>query len=170
MPIKQPIGNKTQTQTKRTLPNPGPTRVQEEEEVETSTTGAISKEDAFNNAEPEAGFGGPVGNFPAHLVKCGVDRSKAPKESVRFDYEIAEGDEEGKAVVAWYNLFDKDGQPMKGIGYFKRDMEILGVPSFTLEQIDEVLQNLEAERPLCNITGKQNGQFYNVYLQGLAQG
>lgn len=168
MPIKQPIGK---TATARTLPKPGPTRVQEDEGVETTTVeGAVSKEDAFDNAEPETGFGGPVGNFAAHLVKCGVDRTKSPKESVRFDYEIAEGDDEGKAVVAWYNLFDKDGQPMRGIGFFKRDMEILGQPSFKLAEIDEVLQALEAERPLCNITGKQNGQFYNIYLQGLAQG
>lgn len=150
----------------RTLAKPGPAPAEDEP----TQGGAVSKEDAFDNAEPESGFGLPNGQYVAHLVKCEVDRKTMPKESVVFDYEIAEGEQEGKTVKAWYNLFDAKGVAMKGIGYFKRDMEVLGQPSFKLADIDEALQTLESERVMVNITGKQNGPYYNVFLQGLAQG
>lgn len=151
----------------RTLPKPGPAPEQDEQQT---PEGAVSKEDAFDNAEPESGFGLPGGQYVAHLVKCEMDRKSLPKESVCFDYEIAEGEQEGKTVKAWYNLFDKNGNQMKGIGYFKRDMEVLGQPSFKLAEIDDALATLEAERVKVNITGKQNGAYFNIYLNGLAEG
>lgn len=169
MPAKQPM-RKPQAPA-RTLPKPGAAPDDGSDEGAEGARGAVaSKEDAFDNAEPESGFGLPNGNYVAHLIKCAVDRTTPPKESVRFDFEIAEGDCEGKTVVAWYSLFDKQGQQMKGIGYFKRDMEVLGAPPFKFADIDDALATLEAERVKCNITGKQNGQFFNIFLQGLAEG
>jgi hypothetical protein len=172
MPAKTPIGKPAPrpASTSRTLPKPGPTPVQQEEDEQQETGEVQSKEDAFDNAEPEVGFGIPNGGYRAHLVKCVVDRQAMPKESVMFGYEIAEGDFEGKQINSWYNLFDKEGKAMKGIGYFKRDCEVLGQPSFKLAEIDEAMQNLEQERLLCNINVKQNGQWTNVFLQGLAEG
>lgn len=168
MPIKQTIAKKpAPASTARTLPKPGPSQIPEDENE--NTGGAISKEDAFDNAEPESGFSIPNGNYIANLVGAKLDRSAAPKESVVFDYEIKEGEAEGKTIKAWYNLFDKDGQPMKGMGFFKRDMEVLGQPSFKYAEIEEALQQLESERVEVNINVKQNGQWTNVYLQGLAQ-
>lgn len=171
MPIKQPMRKpQAPATTGRTLPKPGAAPADEGGGEDEQPTGAASKEDAFDSAEPESGFGLPNGNYVAHLIKCGVDRTTPPKESVRFDFEIAEGEQEGKTVVAWYSLFDKQGNQMKGIGYFKRDMEVLGQPAFKFADIDDALATLEAERVKCNITGKQNGQFFNIFLQGLAEG
>jgi hypothetical protein len=169
MPIKQTLVKKTApASTSRTLPKPGPNPADEEQE---ETTGrASSKEEAFDNAEPESGFGVPNGNYIANLVGAKLEKDESSeKESVMFEYEIKEGEAEGKTIKAWYSLFDKDGNQMKGMGFFKRDMEVLGQPSFKYAEIEDALQQLESERVEVNINVKQNGQWTNVYLQGLAQ-
>lgn len=168
MPVKNPIGKPAPkvAGTSRTLPKPGPAPAEDEQEEQQPT---MSKEDAFDSAEPESGFGIPNGNYIVHLVKCVVDKSKAPKETVQFHYEVAEGDQEGKTVVSFYNLYDAKGEQMRGIGFLKRDCEMLGQPAFRYAELEEAMQTLEAERLQCNISVKQNGQWTNVFLQGLAE-
>lgn len=164
MPVqKKPVG--------RPLPSrPGPAAEEQEQEHEQEQQQAPrSRADAFNDAKPETGFGVPPGPYQAHLVGA-VREIDGQKESVKVSYEVAEGEEEGKTINAWYNLFSKDGVPMKGAGFMKRDFEILGQPELDYDQLDEQLEALQAERLLCNLTVKQNGQWTNVYLQGLAEG
>lgn len=127
----------------------------------------VNKAALFNEAPVEAGFGVPPGQYIAYLV--GADREASddsPKESVKFTYEVAEGEFESKTISAWYNLFDKDGQLMRGGGFLKRDFEILEQPSLVYEELDNQLRNLADERIAVTITVKQNGQWTNVYLQG----
>lgn len=168
MPVKSNVGAQRTT---RQLPASGPAPGTEEEPLQGSVAGggARSKADAFNDAAPESGFNIPAGQYIAHLTGA-VKETEGEKESVKFSYEIAEGEHESKGLAAWYNLFDKDGKPMRGMGFFKRDVELLGQEEIPYEELDDRLEDLASERLLCNISVKHNGQFVNVYLQGLAQG
>lgn len=169
MPIpKKPV---TATSGRTFTPRPGPAEEEVEQETGRGPTAPAgrSRADAFNQAEPENGLSLPVGNYTAHLV--GAEKFvDGQKESVKFTYEIYEGELQGQSVPTWYNLFDKDGNLAKGVGYLKRDMEVLGGPTLNYDDLEVQLEQLIAERPLCNLTAKKNKGYTNIYLQGLAEG
>lgn len=160
-----PVRKNIAAQPSRIVAKPGPAEVEEDQSSEVK-----SKADAFNNASPEKGFGFPVGNYTAHLVEAIREFFDGAKESIKFTYTVYEGEQEGKDVITWYNIFNVAGELQRGAGFFKRDMETLGQPAPDFEQIDEQLSALSSERLLCNITVKTKDGFTNVFLQGLAEG
>jgi hypothetical protein len=160
IPQRKPAGSKPLPQ------RPGPSQQEPEPEEQERPR---SRADAFDDAEPESGIGIKPGSYAAHLVAASHEVD-GQKESVKFQYEIYDGDEQGKTVSSWYNLFDKDGNQQRGIGFLKRDMEMMGQPPLNYKQLADQLQAVADERPLCNLTVKQNAQWTNIYLQGLAEG
>lgn len=146
-------------------PGPAP----DEQEEGQGQSAPQSRADAFNNMQPEAGINLPPGQYTAHLVDASKEID-GQKEAVKITYEIYDGEHQGETVPAWYNLFDKEGNSQRGIGFIKRDFGLLGQPELDYDNLEEQLQNLANERPLCNLTVKKNGQWTNIYLQGLAEG
>lgn len=158
-----------QRPTPRPLPRKAGPEAEQEHEQDRRPP-ARSKADMFNNAEPETGFSVPLGPYVAHLVEATHDKDDTTeKESVCFSYEVAEGEQEGKTIKAWYNLFDKDGNPQRGAGFLKRDMELMGGPELVYDELSDQLASLVQERPLCNLLVKDNKGYTNVFFQGLAQ-
>jgi hypothetical protein len=167
-----PVGKRTVGGSKP-LPPSGPAG---DEQEEPQTRRASSKADAFNSQASATGMSVPVGNYVGHIVaaKRTVEDEPSQKEFIKIDYEVAEGEHEGKVVPAWYNLFNKEGVPQRGGEFFKRDVVTLGVREEgkepTYEEIDQVLEEIADARPLCNFTCKLNNGYYNIFLQGLAEG
>lgn len=164
VPKKTPLSRPAQPP-RPTTQQPGPEVDEQEEEQQRPASRAA----AFNDTAPESGINLPVGNYTAHMI--GAQREvEGKKEAVKVTYEVYEGEQQGETVPAWYNLFDKDGNKQRGIGFLKRDFGILGQPELDYETLDDQLETLQSERPLCNITVKKNQQWTNIYLQGLAEG
>jgi hypothetical protein len=164
----KPVGQRPTT-TKPLPGRPGPS--EDEQQEQQPQRQARSKAEMFNNAEPESGFNVPLGPYVAHLVDAQHEKDDTnEKESVKMSYEVAEGEQEGKTINAWYNLFDKDGNPQRGSGFLKRDMALMGGPELDYDQLQSQLDELTAERPLCNLLVKDNKGYTHGFCQGLAEG
>lgn len=176
MPGKTVVGKSSQPAARQTLPKPGPSAEEEQDHQQTVASGGRGA--LFNETAAEEGFDMPLGTFRAYLT--GAERSVAlPKVAVKIEYEITQNEDEelnGKKLVGWYNFFDKNGAPQRGIGFWKKDCGLLERESPTLDENDEELEGLDPflreltdERPLCVVIVKKNGQGYiNLFLQGLA--
>ena len=135
--------------------------------------GGQSAANLFDDAKPEEGFGIPQGSYEAIIV--GAELKKAEdlkKESIEMTFEVQnhrDDEMNGKTVKTWYNLIDKDGKAAKGMGFWKRDAEVLGYPCKYAE-LEETLEQLVNDQVEVAITVKINGQFTNVYINGLLNG
>ena len=129
-----------------------------------------SKADLFDETKPNEGFGIPQGAYEALIVGAELKRDESSeKESIEMTYEVINHrDDElnGKTVKAWYNLFDKDGTPAKGGGFWKRDSAVIGYEC-KYADLEETLAGLVEDQVEVAITVKVNGQFTNIYLNGL---
>lgn len=133
--------------------------------------GGASKADLFDNAKPQEGFGVPQGQYEAIIVGAELQGDeKTQKESIMLEYEIINArDEElnGKTLKAWYNLIDANGEAAKGLGFWKRDAAIIGYEC-AYDELEETLEQLVNDRIEVAVTVKINGQYTNVYLNGLS--
>lgn len=151
------------------LPQAGPS----EQEQQDHEAGGKSNAALFNQAPPEEGFDMPLGQFRAYLVSA-ERRQTGKKISVLVGYEVTDHEEhEGRKLSTWYNFIDENGAPMRGIGFFKKDLGLIGRECPVLEEedlsdIDPFLRELTDERPLCVVRVAENKGFKNLYLQGLA--
>lgn len=133
-----------------------------------------SKADAFDTAKA-TGLGIPVGDWEARILEMVIEKKAEKGESVKVTYEATTTDEDseayGKKSSQWYQIFDKDGNIGKGVGFLKTDLEKLGVDEEGRKyaNLESTLEQISTEQPLVNIKVKQNGQYFNVYLQGLAE-
>jgi len=129
-----------------------------------------SKADLFDETKPNEGFGIPQGAYECLIVGAELKREEGTeKESIEMTYEVINHrDDElnGKTVKAWYNLFDKDGTPAKGGGFWKRDSAVIGYEC-KYADLEETLEQLVADQVEVAVTVKINGQFTNIYLNGL---
>lgn len=130
--------------------------------------------DLFDKTKPGGGFM-PVGKHTCYLTSLEVEGKLdgEDKLKVKVTFEGAEDEEEGvsgKSLSSWYSLRSEDGEPMGGIGFLKRDLEILGYADISLSDLEELCSTITNERLKVVINVKQNGQYTNAYLQGLAEG
>lgn len=132
--------------------------------------------DVFDSTKPGRGLM-PAGDFRAIVKGYELDGEIAddPDEQgalkVKVTYEGHEDEEEGvagKTISQWYQIADDDGQPGPGIPFLKGDLDILGYEDVLLADLQEIFDDVEAEQPQVIIKVKQNGQYTNAYLQGLA--
>lgn len=178
MPAKQPVGSSKGRTSTRKLPAAGPAAgEQEQEQEQTQSLGGQSRADLFRNAPKAEGFDFPVGQYVGILTDC-VVLTDGQKESVQFKVEVDDGGEQdGKTVSMFYNFFDENGTQMRGMEFFKKDIETLEeeVDSFIEAYSDspaafeDRLRVLAEERKRVVIEVKKKGQYTNVYLQGLSQ-
>jgi len=142
------------------------------EEEHDAPTPSASKADAFDEVAPGGALGIPPGDWECRIIEM-VYEKNTKGESVKVTYEATAVDEEspayGKKSSQWYQIFDKDGNKGKGIGFLKGDLEKLGVDEEgqKFANLEDTLEQITAEQPLVNVKAKQNGQWLNVYLQGL---
>ena len=181
MPAKSTI-TKPAAQSK-TIPKPGPA-ADEQAETTQATAGGTSRADLFNDAAAAGGFSFKPGQYIVLLTGVSL-LTDGEKMSVQFDFECTgdnDPEDEGKTLRSWYNFFDEEGTPMQGMGFFKRDVAVLGKdaaefidafrnseaasdPDWT--EFKEVLAELGDERLECIVDVKEKKGFTNVYLKGL---
>lgn len=176
MPSKQPVGNAKTTSTRK-LPAAGPTRDEQEPAQQEAAAGGRSRADMFRNAPKAEGFDFPVGQYTGILHEC-VFLVDGEKESVQFKVEVNDGGEQdGKTVSMFYNFFDENGKQMRGMEFFKKDIDTLeeDVDAFVEAYAEgndafvDRLRMLGDERKEVVIEVKKKGGYTNVYLQGLTQ-
>lgn len=132
--------------------------------------------DVFDSTKPGRGIL-PAGDYKAYVAGFEMegdiaDEGEAQGElKIKVTYEIHEDDEDaaGKTISQWYQIADDDGEPGPGIPYLKGDLDVLGYEDIKLEDLEEIFADVEAERQVVVIKVKQNGQYTNAYLQGLAE-
>jgi hypothetical protein len=130
--------------------------------------GGMSKADAFDAAKPMGAIDG--GKYVALLAEMVLQDPDEKGQSARVTYEIAtEGEFRGQKVTQFYKLFEADETPGKGLQFLKRDLVVLGQPDVKFGDLENVFEELVSQQIGCNVTVKQNGQFTNVYLNGITE-
>lgn len=160
---------------------------EEEEEEAPRRKGSLKKKkkgarksfaSVFDSTKPGRGLL-PVGDYRAYVAGYELEGDIAEEGEdqgelkAKVIYEIHEDEDEGiagKSISQYYQLCDEDGNAGPGIPYLKGDLDILGYEEVLLEDLEEIFRDVEAERPEVLIKVKQNGQYTNAYLQGLADG
>jgi hypothetical protein len=166
MPLKKPV--------QRAVPGaPAASAEQGEQQQAPVKRKSVSLEAAFDEAKPGGGFM-PVGRHRAFITEMVLEEPNDKGTSAKVTYEGSPQSENeevhGKSLSQWYKLLDKDGTPAQGLGFLKRDLEILGYADVTGDQLEDVFAQITSERPEVVINVKQNGQWTNAYLQGLVEG
>lgn len=130
----------------------------------------------FDETKPGRGLF-PTGDFKAIVTGYELEGEIAGEGEdqgllkVKVTYEGHADEEEvaGKKISQWYQIADDDGEPGPGIPFLKGDLDILGYEDVLLADLEEIFADVEAEQPEVVIKVKQNGQYTNAYLQGLAE-
>lgn len=120
-----------------------------------------------------AGFDNiPDGDYIGDLKELKLGESKKGRTQVTVDWEVADGEFAGKTQKQFYGLSDDKGAPDEtGMGYFKNFCEVIGLDlpedlNLWQESMDEFVANNQS---LFDITAKANGQYTNVYVNGVSE-
>lgn len=132
--------------------------------------------DAFSEAKATGG-GFPPGKHEVFIIgfellgEIAEEGEPQGKLSAQITYEGDADEKEGvagKEMKSFYSLCGDDGEAKGGCGFIKKDLDVLGYEDVKLGDLEDVFEQIVAERPKVVITVKQNGQYTNAYLQGLA--
>lgn len=154
----------------KTTPPPPNRRAHQEREEENSggEENAQSRADAFDAAKPQGQIDG--GKYVALIGEMILQEPDDKGQSARVKYEIAtEGDFRGADVTQFYKLFEADGSVGKGAAFLKRDLAVLGHADVKFGDLEETFEEIVNDQVGCNVTVKQNGQWTNVYLDGVTE-
>ncbi len=139
---------------------------------EPDDTGSLAS--AFDSTPAGGGFASwPAGKYRVNLTGAEMlphDDKKG--QSVQFTYTGHEDEDDtvaGKEVKQWYKIANADGSAGPGIGFLKKDLAILGYEDVTFADLEDTLDRVQSEQPLLNVNVKQNGQYSNVYIEGLVE-
>lgn len=132
--------------------------------------------DMFDATKPGGKF--PVGDFKMRIVgfelegEIADDTDDQGELKAKITYEGHENEEDvaEKTISNWYNLADEDGKIGPGVPFLKGDLDVLGYEDVMLADLEEIFSTVEKERPEVIVKVKQNGQYTNAFLQGLADG
>lgn len=148
----------------KTPPPPKAKRRQSDDENE----GAESKADLFDQQKPMGAIDG--GKYVALVAELVLGESDDKGQSARATYEIAtDGEFRGQKVTQFYKLFESDGSIGKGAAFLKRDLAILGHEDVKFADLKDTFEEIVNDQIGVNVTVKQNGQFTNVYLNGVTE-
>lgn len=133
--------------------------------------------DVFDETKPGRGLM-PAGDFRMHVEgyefegEIADDPEDQGELKVKVTYRGAADEEDGvadKTISQWYQIADAEGNPGPGIKFLKGDLDILGYEDVVLADLQEIFDDVGAEEPLAIVRIKENGQYTNAYLQGLAE-
>lgn len=158
-PAKKPAGK---------TPPPPKRQAREAREEDDENSGATSKADAFDNEKAMGQIDG--GKYVALIGEMILGAEDEKGQSARVVYEIAtDGEFQGQKVTQFYKLFEADGAVGKGAAFLKRDLAILGHADVRFGDLEDVFEQIVDQKIGCNVQVKQNGQFTNVYLNGVTE-
>lgn len=164
MAVKRTAPPAKKTATKKAIP-PAPKKRREEEE---ESNGAESKADLFDQQKPLGAIDG--GKYVALIGEMILQDPDEKGQSARVSYEIAtDGEFRGQKVTQFYKLFEADNSIGKGAAFLKRDLAVLGQADVKFGNLEKVFEQIVEDKIGCNVTVKQNGQFTNVYLNGITE-
>lgn len=114
----------------------------------------------------------PDGDYIGDLKEMKLGTAKKGRTQIVLDWEVADGDLAGKTQKQFYGISDDQGNPDEtGMGYFKNVCEVIGwdAPEDLDDwqaSMDEFVANSTA---LYDITAKANGNYTNVYVNGVSE-
>lgn len=114
----------------------------------------------------------PDGDYIGDLKEMKLGTAKKGRTQVVVDWEVADGELAGKTQKQFYGLSDDKGiADATGMGYWKNVCEVMGLDlpedlNLWQEAMDEFVGNSTA---LYDITAKANGQYTNVYVNGISE-
>jgi hypothetical protein len=127
-----------------------------------------SKAHAFDSQKPQGAVDG--GKYVGLLAEMVLGKEDEKGQSARAVYEIAsEGEFRGQKLTQFYKLFEADKSVGKGVAFLKKDLAVLGYEDVKFGDLEAVFEEIGSQNIGCNITVKQNGQFTNVYLNGVTE-
>lgn len=133
-----------------------------------STSNKRSLADMWDDTDPsEASNSLPPGEQEVRINKMELKDDPKKGKAVFVEYESIEGDNEGRKARQLYKLTDADGGKAPGLAYLMRDLALLGYEKIEGKKLPKVLKEITEEQPMVIVTAKENGQYINVYLQGL---
>jgi hypothetical protein len=160
-PAKKPAASKTP-------PPPNRRSAREAQEESGAGQNGQSRADAFDAAKPQGQIDG--GKYVALIAEMVLQDPDDKGQSARVKYEIAtEGEFRGADVTQFYKLFEADGSVGKGAAFLKRDLAVLGHADVKFGDLEETFEEIVNDQVGCNVTVKQNGQWTNVYLDGVTE-
>lgn len=165
MPVKKLVGSRqTSAPKKEAAPPPPPPDSQEDDD------GAS----AFDDAKPQGQV--DPGKYEAVIEEFVLQEEDEKGQSARIKYGIAnEGEFRGQQVTQFYKLFesgrDENNKRIvgKGASFLKKDLAVLGYGDVKFADMEEAMAEIVDNNTGVVITVKQNQQWTNVYLAGLAE-
>lgn len=112
------------------------------------------------------------GDYIGDLKELKLGTAKKGRTQIVVEWEIADGELAGKTQKQFYGLSDDKGiADAIGMGYFKNVCEVIGLDlpedlNMWQEAMDEFVGNSVA---LYDITAKANGQYTNVFINGVSE-
>jgi hypothetical protein len=130
--------------------------------------GGDSEADLFDSTKAQGAIDG--GKYVAIIGEAVLQDKDEKGRSCRFQYEIAtDGEFRGQKVTQFYKMFEANGDAGKGLAFLKKDLAVLGYSDIKFGDLENVFEEIVEKNIGCNVTVKQNGQFTNVYLNGLSE-
>lgn len=135
---------------------------------------------SFADAFDAAKSGGSAVDFPIGEFECVItdfvldgeiagDVDDQEKLVAIVTFEGTEGAAEGKTIKSRYSLCSEEGEMQGGVGFLKKDLEILGYDEIDLASLAETLESIASDRPAVVVKTKQNGQYINAFVQGVPE-
>lgn len=109
------------------------------------------------------------GQHTVRINKMEYKKDAKKGEAVFVEYESIEGEEEGKTCRQMYKLTDVSGAKAPGLAFLKRDLELIGYEDISGKKLISTLKEITEDQPMVVINVKENGQYTNAYLSGLAE-
>lgn len=132
------------------------------------TGGGGSEADLFDQTKAQGAIDG--GKYVAIIGEAILQDKDEKGRSCRFQYEIAtDGEFRGQKVTQFYKMFEANGEAGKGLAFLKKDLAVLGYSDIKFGDLEQVFEEIVQKNIGCNVTVKQNGQFTNVYLNGISE-
>lgn len=133
------------------------------------TAAKLTLADLWDNTDPsESKNQLPVGEHTVRLNSLTQKDDPKKGTAVFAEYEAIDGENEGKKLRQMYKLTDADGGKAQGMAILMRDLEILGHKDIKGKKLKKTLESISEGQPMVIITAKENGQYMNAYLNGLA--
>ena len=114
----------------------------------------------------------PDGDYIGDIKEIKFGNAKKGRFQVVLDWEVADGEQAGQKQKQFYGLSNDNGVPdEQGMGYFKNVCEVMGLdlPEDLNEWQEYFDAFVESNKLLFNITAKANGNYVNVYCNGVSE-
>lgn len=164
-------------------PEPEPTSVKRGLKKSAKVKSKRSLAEMFDSSKPKGIF--PLGEFTGYIadfklvgeIADDIEDQGPLHAEVVFEAHEDEQDAEGngiggETITSRYTLVTKSGEFNEmGAGILRQDLDKLGYAEDVaiMENLEQIFQDIIAERPAIVFKTVQNKQFVNAYLQGLAE-